>query len=102
AGRVENLNGGLALRFFLEKVVNQRSCRRILPIQQGIGTVFVFARVLESRSRRGSVEVYIPFSNLVTILPQGRNIVENPERTPMRCQQQVVVLHDQVVNRRSG
>ena len=44
--------------------------------------------------------MHILFGHVVAELPQRREVVKNPEGTAVGCDHQIVVLHDQVVDRR--
>ena len=86
--------------FSLRRVINERSRRRILPYQHWLGRLV--ARVVEAHGGCRRVKVNVTLCNLIAVLPQRRNIVENPECAPMRGQNEVVILHHQIVHRCRG
>ena len=49
-------------------------------------------------SRRVKKNIFL--RHIVTELAEGAQVVENPERSPVRGEHQLVVLDDQVVHRR--
>ena len=55
---------------------------------------------LDALSYRGSVEEDILLCDVVAELAQGSDVVENPEGTPMRGEDEIIILDHQVVHGR--
>ena len=71
--------------------------RRILARR---GRVLRRRRGVHAPGRRRIVQPHRGFARRIARLPQRRDIVQNPERAPVRGQHQVVAVNDQVVHRR--
>ena len=99
ASRISNRGFAVGLRSVLEIVVDHRSRRRILPRCLRRMSLRAGSRLNAVRRRR-RVKECIFLRDLVRVLPQRRDIIENPERASMGRNHQIVVLDDQIVHRR--
>ena len=98
ARRVQNFNFHFLLRRFLHVVINDRAVWGILA-----GKDQSRRRVsgVHAIRRRGLVKMHVFLSNRIGELAQRRDIIKDPKRAPVRRHYQIVVLNDQVVNRRN-
>ena len=57
---------------------------------------------LHAVSRIRSVEMYVLLRHVVGELSQRTDVIQNPERPPMRGDDQIIIFDHQIVHRRGG
>ena len=95
---VENIERDFIFRRSLEIVINHRARRRVVTHR----LAFVeFLRVMQAQCGLRLVKNEIRVRGLRAQLPKRRDIIQHPKRAAMRRHHQVIVFHEQVMNRRS-
>ena len=99
---IQNLQLGLRLTFrsILQVVINDGSRRRIVPCQLRRMPLPTRPR-LNPKRRGGLIQERGFLRDILAVLPQGRQIIQNPEGPPVCRHHQIVIFDQQIVHRHS-
>src|SRR6476646_6567900 len=93
---VENIECHFVLRRALEVIINHRARGRIFADWL---TLIKLSRIIEKQRGLRLIENEITVRHLQVYLAQWRKIIEHPERATVGRGYQIIVLHDEIVNR---
>src|SRR5262245_14051259 len=94
---IENLKPRRLFRRFLQVVVQDRAVRRVLA--DGITTRIEMTHPRPPRCARNE-EMRVSGCDRNSGLPQRANIIEHPERAPVRGDGEVIIMNNHVMDRR--
>ena len=94
---VEDIENDFILRGDLQVIIDDRSGRRILA--DGLSLIDL-GRVMQTQRGLRLIEQRIHLRGLRIHLTQRRDVIQDPERAAMGGDHDIVIFHDQIMDRR--
>ena len=99
ARSIEDIERDLIFWRGLEIIIDDCAGRRVIADRLAL---VEFLRVMQTQRGLRLIENHVCLSRLRVHLTKRRQVIEHPERTPMRRHHQIVIFDHKIVNRRDA
>ena len=95
--RVQDVHGHFVFRRGLQIIIDHRARGWVVADRLSLVELF---RIMQAQRGLGLIQNEIAVPGLGVHLPQRCDVIKHPKRSAVRCDDEIVIFHHKVVNRR--